>query len=153
MPDLPIRSARREDLPAIVALLADDAIGAARECPAEPLDPCYVAAFEAIEADSRNELFVLEEEGRLLGCFQLTYLPCLSAQGTERAQIESVRIASSARGRGLGERMLRWAMQRAQARGCTAMQLASDKRRTDARRFYERLGFTASHEGMKRPLG
>lgn len=150
--DLPIRPARREDLPAIVALLADDAIGAARERPGEPLDPRYLAAFEAIAADPRNELFVLEEKGRLLGCFQLTRLPCLTAMGAERAQIESVRIVPGERGRGLGGRMVRWAMERARAQGCMAIQLTTDKRRTDARRFYEKLGFTASHEGMKRRL-
>lgn len=152
MRDLPVRPARREDLPALVALLADDAIGAARERPGEPLDPRYTAAFEGIESDPRNELFVLEEEGRLVGCFQLTNLPCLSIAGTERAQIESVRVASSERGRGLGQAMLRWAMDRARSRGCTAMQLTSSNERTGARRFYERLGFTASHVGMKLSL-
>ena len=140
------RRATAADVPAIVALLADDVLGAARE---KPGDPAYDAAFAAIEADPNQFLAVVEEGGAVIGCLQLTFLPGLSHRGLWRGQVESVRIAASHRGGGLGRRMFDWAIERCRERGCGMVQLTTDKSRADARRFYESLGFTASHEGMK----
>lgn len=140
------RRATAADVPAIVALLADDVLGAARE---KPGDPAYDAAFAAIEADPNQFLAVVEEGSAVIGCLQLTFLPGLSHRGLWRGQVESVRIAASHRGGGLGRRMFDWAIERCRERGCGMVQLTTDKSRADARRFYESLGFTASHEGMK----
>lgn len=142
-----IRRATEEDLPAIVGLLADDEIGAGRESPHD-LAP-YRAAFAAIDADASETLVVAERDGAVVGTLQLSMLPGLSRRGALRAQVEGVRVASSARGEGLGERLLRWAIDEARTRGCVIVQLTSDKQRTDAHRFYQRLGFTATHEGYK----
>ena len=144
-----LREARREDVPEIVALLADDAIGSGREGPA---DDAYYAAFALIAADQRNQLLVAEAGGRIVGTLQLTMIPGLSRHGMVRAQIEGVRVSSDQRGKGLGGRMIEWAIEVARAQGCGLVQLTSDKRRPDAVRFYESLGFTASHEGLKLPL-
>jgi GNAT superfamily N-acetyltransferase len=144
-----LREARREDVPEIVALLADDAIGAGREGPA---DDAYYAAFELIAADQRNQLLVAEAGGRIVGTLQLTMIPGLSRHGMLRAQIEGVRVSSDQRGQGLGGRMIEWAIEVARGQGCGLVQLTSDKRRPDAVRFYESLGFTGSHEGLKLPL-
>lgn len=143
------RRAMAADLDAIVALLADDMLGATREAPG---DAAYAAAFAAIEADPNQLLAVAEEAGRILGCLQLSFIPGLSRRGMWRGQIESVRIAASRRGTGLGRRMFEWAIGECRARGCGLVQLTTDKARPDARRFYESLGFVASHEGMKRAL-
>jgi len=143
------RRATVQDLPAIVALLADDVLGAAREAPG---DPAYAAAFAAIDADPNQLLVVAEQDARILGCLQLTFLPGLSHRGAWRGQIESVRVAADQRGTGLGRRFLEWAIAQCRARGCRLVQLTTDKSRADARRFYESLGFTASHEGMKLAL-
>ena len=140
------RRATAADVPAIVALLADDVLGAARE---KPGDPAYDAAFAAIEADPNQFLAVVEDGGAVIGCLQLTFLPGLSHRGLWRGQVESVRVAASHRGGGLGRRMFDWAIERCRERGCGMVQLTTDKSRADARRFYESLGFTASHEGMK----
>jgi GNAT superfamily N-acetyltransferase len=144
-----LREARREDVPEIVALLADDAIGAGREGPA---DDAYYAAFDLIAADPRNQLLVAEAGGRVVGTLQLTMIPGLSRHGMLRAQIEGVRVAAPQRGQGLGRAMVEWAIGQAREHGCGLVQLTSDKRRKDAVRFYESLGFTASHEGLKLPL-
>jgi GNAT superfamily N-acetyltransferase len=145
-----LREARREDVPEIVALLADDAIGAGREGPA---DDAYYAAFELIAADQRNQLLLVAEAGgRIVGTLQLTMIPGLSRHGMLRAQIEGVRVSSDQRGQGLGGRMIERAIEVARGQGCGLVQLTSDKRRPDAIRFYESLGFTASHEGLKLPL-
>jgi GNAT superfamily N-acetyltransferase len=144
-----LREARREDVPEIVALLADDAIGAGREGQA---DDAYYAAFDLIAADERNQLLVAEAGGRIVGTLQLTMIPGLSRHGMLRAQIEGVRVASDQRGQGLGGRMIERAIEVARGQGCGLVQLTSDKRRPDAVRFYESLGFTASHEGLKLPL-
>ena len=144
-----LREARRDDVPEIVALLADDAIGASREGPA---DDAYYAAFELIAADQRNQLLVAEAGGRIVGTLQLTMIPGLSRHGMLRAQIEGVRVSSDQRGQGLGGRMIERAIEVARGQGCGLVQLTSDKRRPDAVRFYESLGFTASHEGLKLPL-
>lgn len=144
-----LREARREDVPAIVALLADDLLGAGRE---GPLDDAYWAAFDQIAADPRSLLLVADQDGRVVGTLQLTMLSGLSRHGMLRAQIEAVRVASEQRGQRLGRRMIKWAIEEARAQGCGLVQLTSDKRRPDAIRFYESLGFTASHEGLKLPL-
>jgi GNAT superfamily N-acetyltransferase len=144
-----LREARREDVPEIVALLADDAIGAGREGRA---DDAYYAAFELIAADQRNQLLVAEAGGRIVGTLQLTMIPGLSRHGMLRAQIEGVRVSSDQRGQGLGGRMIERAVEVARGQGCGLVQLTSDKRRPDAVRFYQSLGFTASHEGLKLPL-
>jgi len=152
MQDVTIRRAGVEDLPAIVAMLADDALGAAREDPSVPLNPRYLQAFEAIDRDANQFLAVVERAGAVIGCMQLTFLPGLSRRGAWRGQIEGVRVAASERGSGVGAVMMEWAAERCRERGCDILQLTTDKSRADAHRFYERLGFRATHEGMKLTL-
>lgn len=144
------RDARREDITEIVALLADDMLGASRE--ADQVDDAYLSAFDQIAADARNRLIVADIDGQVAGTLQLTLLPGLSRHGMLRAQIEAVRVASQRRGQGIGRAMIQWAIDEARAQGCGVVQLTSDKRRSDAVRFYESIGFTASHEGLKLPL-
>ncbi len=141
-----IREAHEADLPAIERLLADDVLGAARESPG---DPAYAAAFAAMAAQGGNVLLVAEQDGRIVACLQLTLIPGLSRRGTLRAQIEGVRVATDARGVGLGDALVQHAITRARAAGAGLVQLTTDRSRTDAQRFYERLGFEASHAGMK----
>lgn len=143
------RRATLDDLPALVAMLADDPLGATREAPADPPQACYVEAFRAIDADPNQLLAVAEIDGQVAGCLQITFIPGLSRQGALRGEIESVRVHSGARGAGLGRSMLHWAISQCRARGCALVQLTTDKRRADAQRFYQSLGFVASHEGMK----
>ena len=145
-----IRLATLADVPAITELLADDEIGASRETPHDRAP--YEVSFAAIAADPNQLLVVGERAGQIVATMQLTFIPGLSRRGTWRAQIEGVRVASSARGDGLGEVLMRWAIEQARSRGCALVQLTSDARRRDAHRFYERLGFTASHTGFKLPL-
>jgi len=152
MGEILCRRATREDLPQLVALLADDALGRGREDASLPLDARYVAAFAAIERDPNQLLVAVEQDGALVGCLQLSFIPGLSRRGRLRGQIESVRIAAGQRGGGLGRRMIAWAVEECRRRGCGLVQLTSDKSRADAIRFYESLGFTASHEGMKLDL-
>ncbi|GAA1503905.1 GNAT family N-acetyltransferase [Sphaerisporangium rubeum] len=144
------RAARREDVPLIVSMLADDALGARRE--GDPRDEVYLAAFEAIDADPRQELVVAEHDGTVAGTMQITYIPGLSRRGAERALIEAVRVHAAMRGQGLGRAMMRWAVERARERGCRMVQLTSDKARADAHRFYTSLGFVDSHVGFKLTL-
>jgi GNAT superfamily N-acetyltransferase len=146
------RRATRADLPAIVALLADDALGSAREDPRLPLDARYVTAFDAMDRDPNQLLAVVELDRAVVGCLQLSFIPGLSRLGMLRGQIESVRIAASQRGGGLGRTMFEWAIAECRTRGCGLVQLTTDKARPDALRFYEGLGFKASHEGMKLAL-
>ena len=153
MIDITIRPARREDVPAIVALLADDPLGRTREDNTDPLPEAYWQAFDAIDAQSSNFLLVADSGGVVTGCLQLTIIPGLSRRGMKRGLIEAVRIGAAGRGQGLGERLVRHAVEIARAEGCGLVQLTSDKSRTDAQRFYERLGFVASHIGMKFELG
>lgn len=146
------RKAHSGDLPAIVALLADDPLGAAREIAAERTDRAYLDAFAAIAADRNQLLAVAVDDDTVIGCLQLSFIPGLSRTGMWRGQIESVRIAANHRGGGLGAAMIEWAVEQARARGCGLVQLTSDKRRPDAIRFYEKLGFVPSHEGLKLDL-
>lgn len=150
MTDFTFRRATAEDIGAIVAMLADDPLGAKRETPDE-LGP-YEAAFTAIDTDPQQLLTVAEREGRVVGTMQLTFIPGLSRQGASRALIEGVRIHSEERGSGLGTELTKWAVEKARERGCSLVQLTSDATRLDAHRFYERLGFTASHVGFKLAL-
>lgn len=152
MSDMNFRPATESDLPAIIALLADDELGSQREDVSLPLNQNYQDAFAAIERDPNQLLVVVELQGSLAGCFQLSFIPGLSRRGMWRAQIESVRVAASHRGEGLGRQMFEWAIAECRSRGCGLLQLTTDKSRKDARRFYESLGFTASHEGMKLSL-
>ena len=146
---LTVRRATRADVPAIVAMLADDELGSTREVAGAQLPPSYFEAFDAIDRDPNQLLVVAEVDGSPVGTLQLTFIPYLTYEGGWRAQIEAVRIASALRGDGLGHDFFAWAIDRARERGCHLVQLTTDKRRADARRFYEALGFTASHEGMK----
>lgn len=144
------RRAAREDLPFIVALLADDPLGARRETYALPLPAPYYDAFAAIERDANNELVVVQaHDHAVIGVLQMTFIPGISYRGGWRALIEAVRIAPEARARGVGRALFLWAIERARERGCHMLQLTCDKTRPDAIRFYEKLGFVASHEGMK----
>jgi ribosomal protein S18 acetylase RimI-like enzyme len=147
-----IREARREDVPAIVRMLADDPLGATRERAVDPLPREYLDAFDAIQTHTGNHLLVADLDGKVVGCLQLTFIPGLSRMGLTRAQIESVRIDSSMRGRKLGELMIQDAIARAKQHGCGVVQLTTDKARADAHRFYERLGFEGTHLGMKLSL-
>ena len=140
------RAARHEDLPAIVKMLADDSLGVQREDPSQ-MEP-YESAFAAIENDPNNQLLVGEED-QILGVLQLTFVPGLTYQGGWRAQIEGVRVHSSARSRGIGRKLVRHAIELSVLRGCRMVQLTTDSSRPDALRFYESLGFVATHQGMK----
>lgn len=146
------REAEVEDLVQLVAMLSDDVLGAEREDPRQPLNDRYIRAFKHIERDPNNELLVVEYSNQLVGMLQLTFIPYLTHIGSWRCLIEGVRIHSDFRGQGLGEQMLIWAIERAKARRCSLVQLTSDKQRVDAIRFYEGLGFKATHEGLKLKL-
>ncbi|MBC2865863.1 GNAT family N-acetyltransferase [Streptomyces mexicanus] len=150
MGDLEIRQAVADDVPAIVAMLADDPLGAQRESP-DDLEP-YLAALERLRADPNQHLVVAVREGRVVGTLQLTVIPGLSRRGAVRSIIEAVRIHADARGDGLGTRLIEWAIEESRRLGCQLVQLTSDRTRIDAHRFYERLGFEASHIGFKLPL-
>lgn len=149
MTPIAFRHARANDLSAVVALLADDPIGGGRESAGAALHPSYAAAYAAIERDPNQMLAVAEREGRIVGCLQLSFIPGLTRQGMWRGQIEGVRVAGGERGGGIGRAMLRWAIAECRRRGCGLVQLTSDERRADAHRFYEALGFRASHRGYK----
>ncbi|MFE6334044.1 GNAT family N-acetyltransferase [Streptomyces sp. NPDC057806] len=150
MGDLEIRPATADDVPAIVALLADDPLGAQRESP-DDLTP-YMAALDRLSRDPNQRLMVAEREGRVVGTLQLTLVPGLSRKGATRSIIEAVRIHADERGSGLGTQFVEWAVDESRRQGCQLVQLTSDASRTDAHRFYERLGFEASHVGFKRVL-
>ncbi|MFJ9612693.1 GNAT family N-acetyltransferase [Streptomyces noursei] len=150
MSDLEIRRATEADLPAIVAMLADDTLGASRESP-DDLAP-YRTAFATLDADPKQHLVVAERDGRVIGTLQLTVIPGLSRRGATRTIIEAVRIHADERGSGLGTELVEWAVAESRRLGCQLVQLTSDATRLDAHRFYERLGFEASHLGFKRQL-
>ncbi len=148
-----IRPAIEADLPAVVRLLADDGLGKSRERPDTPLPDAYGEAFRRMAGQGGNLILVAELGGTVVGCLQLTLIHGISRLGATRAQVEGVRVAAAARGRRVGERLMRAAMVRARANGASLMQLTTDHRRIDAHRFYERLGFVGSHLGMKKELG
>jgi len=143
------RRATIDDVRAIVELLAADQLGATRD--GGDLEP-YERAFEAIDADPAHLLVVAEDGGEVVATMQLSFLPGLARRGALRAQIEGVRVRSDQRGSGLGSELMAWAIDESRRRDCALVQLTSDKRRTDAHRFYERLGFVSSHEGFKLSL-
>jgi len=146
---LTIRPAKRDDVGAIVGMLADDPLGSARERIEQPLPECYFKAFEALDREPNIQLVVAQDgEGAVVGCLQLCILPGLSSQGASRGLIEDVRVASHCRGRGIGEEMVQWAVGRSRAKGCKLVELLTHHTRVDAQRFYERLGFARSHVGM-----
>lgn len=150
MSDLEIRPAVVGDLSEIVAMLADDPLGARRESP-EDLTP-YLAAFRRLADDPRQHVMVAVRADRVVGTLQLTVIPGLSRRGSTRSVIEGVRIHRDERGTGLGTRLIQWAVDESRRQDCQLVQLTSDATRTDARRFYERLGFVASHVGFKLTL-
>lgn len=147
--NLSFREARREDLASLIEMLADDKLGAHREDVSNPINPDYIKAFLAIKSDPNNELIIVEFEAKVVGMLQLTFIPYLTYIGSWRCLIEGVRIHKNYRGQGLGARFFEWAIERAKARSCVMVQLTSDKQRPDALRFYENLGFQATHEGFK----
>lgn len=150
MGDLGIRPATAADIPAIVTMLADDPLGAERESPGD-LTP-YLAALERLASDPNQHLVVATREDRVVGTLQLTVVPGLSRRGATRSIIEGVRVHADERGSGLGTRLIEWAIEESRRQRCRLVQLTSDNTRTDAHRFYERLGFTASHLGFKLAL-
>jgi GNAT superfamily N-acetyltransferase len=149
---LVFRTASLADIPGLVSMLSDDELGALREDSSQPLNQKYLHAFSEIERDANNELTVVESDGEVVGMLQLTFIPYLTYIGSWRCLIEGVRIHSAHRGQGLGAMFLKWAIGRARERECKIVQLTSDKERPSALRFYESLGFKASHEGFKLKL-
>jgi ribosomal protein S18 acetylase RimI-like enzyme len=144
-----IRRARRDDVGIIVRMLADDPLGGPRERLEDPLPPSYLLAFERVDRDQNIQLVVAEDgDGAVIGCLQLCILPGISSQGAARGLIEDVRVATHCRSRGIGERLVRWAIAEAQANGCKLVELLTHYTRVDAQRFYVRLGFQPSHAGM-----
>jgi GNAT superfamily N-acetyltransferase len=143
------RQAQQQDVPELLAMLMDDELGKLREDVLNPSNECYLSAFEQITRDPNNELTVVVQGREIVGMLQLTFIPYLTHMGSWRCLIEGVRIHQAHRGRGLGTRLFEWAIDRAGARGCAIVQLTSDKRRHEALRFYQNLGFEASHEGFK----
>lgn len=150
--DVIFRNARRADVPAIVRMLEDDDLGSQREKYQEPLPESYLAAFEQLDRDDNHELIVAELHGEVIGTLHLMFLPSLSYQGGLRAQVESVRVDTKCQNQGIGSKMMKWAIERARERGAHIVQLTTHQTRTDAHRFYQRLGFTGSHLGMKLSL-
>ncbi len=145
-----IRSATRADLDAIVELIFDDELGQTRDAPV--VDEAYEKAFADIQADARNDMIVGEDDGVIVGCLQITYIPGLGRHGAERSAGGDGPGPLDRRSQGLGRELIVWAIDQAKARGCGLVQLTTDKRRQAAHRFYQRLGFVASHEGMKLTL-
>lgn len=150
MGDLEIRPAVPDDISAIVAMLADDPLGSQRESPDDPTP--YLSAMERVTSDPNQHLMVAVRDGRVVGTLQLTIIPGLSRKGATRALIEAVRIHADERGSGLGTQLIEWAIDESRHQDCRLVELTSDATRTDAHRFYERLGFVASHVGFKLPL-
>ncbi|WFP64418.1 GNAT family N-acetyltransferase [Mesorhizobium sp. WSM4904] len=152
MNEVQIRRAQQADLPAIVALLADDMLGRAREDTGMPLAQAYLDAFAAVDSDPNQLLAVMTDGADVVGTLQISFLAGLSSQGAWRGQIEAVRVSANRRGERLGQRLLEWAIEKCRERGCRVVQLTTNKSRLDAHRFYERLGFKASHIGYKLDL-
>jgi ribosomal protein S18 acetylase RimI-like enzyme len=143
------REAYKEDLPRIIELLADDPLGSRRDDASLPLDDRYAVAFDALSRDPNQVMAVAEQDGDVIGCLQLSFIPGLTRKGAWRGQIEGVRIAATHRGKGFGREFFAWAIGQCQARDCALVQLSTDLTRPGAKRFYESLGFEASHVGMK----
>lgn len=146
------RKAEETDLSSVVRMLADDFLGLQRERYEDPLPDSYLKAFREIDADPNNELIVAELDGSVIGTLQLTYTPSISFQGGKRCTVESVRVDEKYRGQGIGREMMLWAIERAKEKGCVSMQLTTNNDRINAHRFYESLGFSKSHIGMKLKL-
>lgn len=147
--NLIFRKATKSDIPFLIEMIANDKLGKLREDYQDPLPQKYYQAFENINSDSNQELIVVEQEGDVIGTLQLTFIQYLTYQGGTRAQVEGVRIHESKRGLGLGQQFMEWTINRAKEKGAHLLQLTTDKKRPEAIRFYEKLGFVASHEGMK----
>ena len=152
MENVIFRTATISDLPDIVRMLADDFLGEQREQYVDPIPETYLRAFKEIDADKNNHLIVAEVHGDVIGTLQLTFTPSISIRGGKRATVESVRVDERLRGSGIGHKMMLWAIARAKDEGCISMQLTTNAERADAHRFYQRLGFKASHVGMKLSL-
>lgn len=150
--EISFRIATEHDVDTIVKMLANDPLGSKRERYEQPLPESYKNAFQAISSDPNNELIVACHNNEVIGVQQITFTPFLTHQGGWRATIEGVRTLSTERGKGIGSELIRYAIQRAKERGCHLVQLTTDKQREDALRFYERIGFEATHEGMKMKL-
>ena len=149
MDEIRYRRATKDDVGTIVALLVDDILGSSRETASPIVAKCYEDAFDEIDADPNQFLCVVEDRQKIVGTLQLTFIPGLARNGTKRGQIEAVRIASDRRGDKLGEAMFNWAINECRSRGCSIVQLTTDKARPDAHRFYDRLGFEPTHIGYK----
>ena len=144
------RKATIEDIPFIVEMLANDKLGSTRESYQDTLSENYSTAFQNISEDSNQELIVVEDfDKSIIGTLQLSFIQYLTYQGGIRAQVEAVRVREDKRGNGLGEKLFKWAIHRASEKGAHLLQLTTDKRRPEAINFYEKLGFSSSHEGMK----
>ncbi len=149
MKDILFREAQAQDLPDIVRLLGDDQLGSGREETGGIPAPSYVRAFEAISSDPHNSVYIVEKKGNVMGCLQLTLIPNLSFSGAWRGQIEGVRIDKSLRGSGVGTEFFKWVIDKARQSNCKIVQLTMNTSRSDAHRFYENLGFEATHTGFK----
>lgn len=151
-PNLIIRTAQRSDLPEIVRLLAEDEISGGRECYETPLPSQYYSAFDAIASSDWNDIIVAEIDGAVVGTLQLMILPHLTSQGGKRAQVEAVFVDKRQQGKGIGKQLFEWVFATTRAAGCVTVQLTTNTKRPEARRFYEKLGFSGTHVGMKRDL-
>ncbi|MFC4403734.1 GNAT family N-acetyltransferase [Gracilibacillus xinjiangensis] len=150
--EIHFRMAAEQDLDKVVEMLADDVLGSKREKYEQPLPESYLKAFQAISSDPNNELIIAYQGEEIIGVQQITFTPYITHQGGWRATIEGVRTARTYRDKGIGTALIQWAIKRAKARGCHLIQLTTDKDRQDALRFYQRLGFKATHEGLKMKL-
>ena len=149
MNDLNMRKMQKADLGVVVGLLADDELGQSREDTAKVVHADYLRAFEQIDSDENQYAGIFELNGKIIGCLQITFIPGLSRRGCLRGQIEGVRISRDFRGKGYGTKMIAWAITECRDRGCSLVQLTSDKKRDIAIQFYEKLGFVRSHAGFK----
>jgi len=143
------REAEEYEVPILVRMFADDKLGSKREDISEPINKSYVSAFNQIKSDPNNELIVAIHENEIIGMMQLTYIPSLGLLGSKRCVIGGVRVHSRYRGRGLGTKIIKWGIKQSECKGCKIVQITSDKQRPEAIRFYEKLGFKATHEGLR----
>jgi ribosomal protein S18 acetylase RimI-like enzyme len=152
MTEIGIRTATEDDLSAVVDLLADDKVAGSRENATRPIVECYLSAFHAISEDPHNELLVAEKDGEVVGTMQMTFIPNMTCMGGWRAHVEGVMISSKHRGHGIGTKLMEHSIAKAREKGCRLVQLTTNQQRTEARRFYEKLGFAFTHEGAKMML-